>query len=225
MPDRPQGGDEQAEFVDPVDGSRWRVDLSFLGSNWTCIWGNGCQGILDRPAPELNQGCCSVGAEVLAEEASLIEALGLSLDPVRFQFAEAAAADGVFADEDRSSTRIVDGACIFLNRPGFAGGAGCALHLAAVDDGERPMDYKPAICWQLPIRVTTDADGVRSLRGWRPEDWGDDPVAWCCTDRNADPSAFVGGSPVAESLADELAAIVGPEVAVEIGRRVGEEGP
>ena len=50
-------------------------------------------------------------------------------------------------------TRVVDGACIFLNRPGFAGGAGCALHLAAVDAGESPIDWKPSVCWQLPIRV------------------------------------------------------------------------
>ncbi len=29
-------------------------------------------------------------------------------------------------------TRLVDDACIFLNRPGFAAGAGCALHTAAL---------------------------------------------------------------------------------------------
>ena len=43
------------------------------------------------------------------------------------------ASGGIFSDERTASTRVVDGACIFLNRPGFAGGAGCALHLAAAD--------------------------------------------------------------------------------------------
>ncbi|MCI4361418.1 MAG: hypothetical protein L3J91_06900, partial [Thermoplasmata archaeon] len=51
-----------------------------------------------------------------------------------------------------SVTRIVDEACIFLNRPGFPGGAGCALHRAALEQGERPLDWKPDVCWQLPLR-------------------------------------------------------------------------
>ena len=40
----------------------WVFDVTFLTSNWTCIYGNGCPGILDDPAPELEQGCCSYGA-------------------------------------------------------------------------------------------------------------------------------------------------------------------
>ena len=49
--------------TDIVDGAvTWRFDDAFLTSNWTCIWGRGCLGILDEPAPELGQGCCSVGA-------------------------------------------------------------------------------------------------------------------------------------------------------------------
>ena len=31
-------------------------------------------------------------------------------------------------EEGARKTRVVDGACVFLNRPGFSGGAGCALH-------------------------------------------------------------------------------------------------
>ena len=62
---RPDEGAVFEEFVDPVDGTRWRVDLDFVGSNWRCIWGDGCEGILDQPAMELGQGCCSVGAELV----------------------------------------------------------------------------------------------------------------------------------------------------------------
>ena len=38
---------------------------TFLTSNWTCIFGNGCQGVLTGPAPELVQGCCSYGAHLV----------------------------------------------------------------------------------------------------------------------------------------------------------------
>ena len=36
--------------------------MTFLLSSWQCIFGNGCQGVLTEPAPELVQGCCSYGA-------------------------------------------------------------------------------------------------------------------------------------------------------------------
>jgi len=207
------------EVVDPVDGTRWRVDVAFLGSRWRCRWGDGCEGILDRPAPELGQGCCSVGAELLdEEEAMLIGALAATLPPERFQHHEPAAVGGVFADERRRHTRVVDGACIFLNRPGFAGGAGCALHLAALDDGERPMDGKPSVCWQLPLKVER-GDGVAVLRRWRRDDWGPGgrTMAWCCTEA---PECEDADVPVAVSLADEVQGLVGPDVAVELRRRI-----
>lgn len=236
----PAAGPEERfeEFVDPVDGTRWSVDLGFLGSRWRCRWGDGCVGILDVPAPELGQGCCSVGAELVDDdEARTVAALGLSLDPARFQFHREAAEGGVLAPAGgpevvapgaRPATRVVDGACIFLNRPGFAGGAGCALHLAAVDEGESPVDWKPSVCWQLPLKVGGRGgrgDGaVRRLRRWRRADWGSGgaTMAWCCTEGAGEGSAYDGAHPAAETLADELAALVGPEVAVAIRARVAD---
>ncbi|MFP5320369.1 MAG: hypothetical protein ACLGIC_00825 [Acidimicrobiia bacterium] len=212
-------GERFEEVVDPVDGTRWRVDVGFLGSRWRCRWGDGCQGILDEPAEHLQQGCCSVGAELLDEdEAMLIGALAATLPPERFQHHADAAEGGVYADRSKRHTRVVDGACIFFNHPGFAGGTGCALHLAALDDGERPMDGKPSVCWQLPLKVER-ADGAATLRRWRRDDWGPGgrTMAWCCTEAS---EAEDGDVPVAESLADELRALVGPEVAVEIRRRI-----
>jgi len=208
------------EVVDPVDGTRWRIDVAFLGSRWRCRWGDGCQGILDEPAAHLQQGCCSVGAELLDEdEAMTIGALAATLPPERFQHHAAAAAGGGFADDARRHTRVVDGACIFLNRPGFAGGAGCALHLASLDDGELPMDGKPSVCWQLPLKVERPAEGVAVLRRWRRDDWGPGgrTMAWCCTEA---PECEDGDVPVAVSLGDEVRALVGPDVAVEIRRRI-----
>ncbi len=216
---------------DPVDAIEiasaeidWRIDRAFLSSNWSCIWGRGCLGILDEPAEHLQQGCCSVGAEFGdTEEAMLISAMAAMLEPGRFQYAARAETEGIFSDERRVNTRVVDGACIFLNRPGFEGGEGCALHLAALDAGESPLEWKPSVCWQLPIRVDWEPiEGGReraTLRRWSRADWGDEgaTMSWCCTEGDR---AYVGEQRVVDSLAEELAGIMGAEVYVELRRRL-----
>jgi len=206
--------------------TEWRFDREFLESNWTCIWGRGCLGILDEPAEHLNQGCCSVGAEFGDEdEAMFISAMAAMIDPELFQFSQEAMEGGIFSDDRRINTRVVDGACIFLNRPGFAGGEGCALHLAAVEAEESPLDWKPSVCWQLPIRVDWEplADGREqaTVRRWTRSDWGDEgpTMAWCCTEGER---AYVGDSRVVDSLAEELSGITGTEVFLELRRRLGD---
>ena len=209
-----------------VDGDiTWRFEREFLTSNWTCIWGRGCKGILDEPAEHLNQGCCSIGAELAdADEAMTISALAATLDAESFQHQSAIDADDVFSDDTRTNTKVVDGACIFFNGPGFAGGEGCALHLAALRAGESPTMWKPSVCWQLPIKVDwepqPDGSEIATLRGWQRRDWGDDGASmhWCCTEG---PEAYVGDRIVVESLADELIAVVGEPVYVELRRRLG----
>jgi hypothetical protein len=208
-----------------IDGDvTWTFDRAFLTSNWTCIWGRGCKGILDEPAEHLNQGCCSIGAELAdPEEAMTISALAATLETDSFQYQQAIDADDVFSDDTRTNTKVVDGACIFLNRPGFDGGEGCALHLAALRAGESPIDWKPSVCWQLPIKVdwNVSPDGAETahLRGWERRDWGDDgqTMHWCCTEG---PEAYVGEQIVVDSLAEELIAMVGEPVFVELRRRL-----
>lgn len=39
-----------------------------------------------------------------------------------------------------------------MNSPEFAGGQGCALHKLAMVKGAKPLEAKPDVCWQLPIR-------------------------------------------------------------------------
>src|SRR5438874_10985318 len=114
-------------MIEIADGdTSWRFEPSFLTSNWTCIWGRGCLGILATRSPQLGQGCCSVGAELESEdEARLLSALAATIEPELFEHHVDAGEGGIFGDESRASTRVSDGACIFLNRPGFAGGAGC----------------------------------------------------------------------------------------------------
>lgn len=222
---------ESVELIEIVDGATtWRFDRVFLESNWTCIWGRGCQGMLAVPAPELGQGCCSVGAELDAgDEARRIAAMTAFLDDDRFEYHEAATRGGIFRDDGRDATRVVDGACIFLNRPGFPGGEGCALHLAAVAAGESPIEWKPWVCWQLPIRVEwapggDDGTEVATVRRWNRADWGDDgnAMAWCCTD---EPETYVGDRAVIDSLAEELDALLGAPVRVELRRRLRPAAP
>ncbi len=222
-----RNGTADADRYTEVDAGNtlWRFDRRFLTSNWTCIWGRGCQGIGPVAAPELGHGCCSLGAELDGEDEALTLAANAdTLSPDLFQFHAEAADGGVFRDEARDATRVVDGACIFLNRQGFAGGAGCALHLAAVRAGESPIDWKPSVCWQLPIKVDwvmrDDDVEVATVRGWERRDWGDDgpAMAWCCTEGT---DAYVGDRQVVHSLADELTEIVGHTVYVELRRRLG----
>ncbi len=227
QPDHAATDEDRYEVIQTTD-TEWRIDRTFVTSNWTCIWGRGCLGILAEPAAELNQGCCSVGAHLDGdEEAATVGSLAATLDPARFQFHAEAASGGVYADDSRTFTRVVDGACIFLNRPGFEGGEGCALHVAALDDGESPLDWKPSVCWQLPIKVdwepldeaAPDGRERATLRAWGRADWGDDgdPMHWCCTEGDL---AYVGTEPVVDSLAPALERVLGSEVYVELRRRL-----
>ena len=218
--------DPEVEEVEAGD-TLWRFDRSFLTSTWTCIWGRGCQGILPEPAEHLGHGCCSIGADLGDEdEARMISALAAMLGPSHFEHHADASDGGIFSDATRLHTRVVDGACIFLNRPGFTGGAGCALHLRALALDESPVDWKPSVCWQLPIKVDWDCrdDGIEvaTVRRWARRDWGaeGESMAWCCTE---EAEAYVGDQPVIDSLGDQLRAVVGSDVYVELRRRLAAD--
>jgi hypothetical protein len=195
-------------------------DATFLLSPWTCIYGHGCGGVLTGPAAELEQGCCSYGAHLVdGDDEKAVLAAAERLTGAQWQFRREAARRGgpLKAGDaqgmgDGGMTRMVDGACIFLNRPGFPGGAGCALHRGALDAGERPLDWKPDVCWQLPLRLvdSTDDSGqvISTLREWKRRDWGagGHEFHWWCTDA---PDAFVGHEPVYVALRDEIVELVG----------------
>jgi hypothetical protein len=203
---------------DPDEERTWLLDATFLMSNWTCIFGRGCQGVLAEPSPELVQGCCSYGAHFTdAADVARVERSAAALRPDQWQFHRRGQARGITRTDKKGTvtTRMVEGACIFLNRPDFPGGAGCALHRAALEDGGRPMDRKPEVCWQVPIRredLRTDDGHVLSTVGqWDRRHWGEggQEFAWWCTES---PMAFVGTRPVYQEMAAELEAMVGPAV-------------
>jgi len=209
------------EFVDPATAGDeqqqvFRCDLTWLTSSWTCIYGNGCQGIYaDRP----DDGCCTLGAHFTEKaDRKRVAAAVPELTAETWQLhAEGTGPLGWHEKEDGArKTRVVDGACIFLNRPGFPAGDGCALHQLAVRTGREPLALKPEVCWQLPIRRTYRTverpDGTSYLeasigeydrRGWGP---GGHDLDWYCS---SNPQAHVGTDPVYVSNAAQLRELMG----------------
>jgi hypothetical protein len=220
----PADAHEWVSFPDPEEERTWIFDVTFMESNWTCIFGNGCQGVLTGPAPELVQGCCSYGAHFTGKkDVKRVAVAAATLTSDQWQFRSKAKPNSEkgswrIAKTGKDGdlvTRMVDGACIFLNRPGFPGGPGCALHRAAMERGVPHMTLKPDVCWQLPLRredSTSDEGWVTStVRQWDRRDWGEGgyDFHWWCTES---PEAFVGLQPVWKELQPELEAMVGVEI-------------
>ena len=236
---RPGGTPPRAwvEFPDPADDEQvFRCDLTWLTSRWNCVFGQGCQGI--RPG-RASDGCCTLGAHFSDEDDEKRVASHVArLTPEIWQFHDVGMASGWVqeAHEDEADdedddetgeddesggeparqTRRLDGACIFHNRPGFPGGQGCALHMLALREGREPLETKPDVCWQLPIRRTFEwverPDGEQVLlvsigeydrRGWGP---GGHDLHWWCTSA---PSAHGAGKPVYVSYRPELTELMG----------------
>ena len=233
----PVGAHEWVSFPDPEEERTWLFDVTFLESNWTCIFSCGCQGVLTGPAPELVHGCCSYGAHMTGgKDIRRVEKAAASLTPEQWQHrrqgqpkaakGEAKSGEAKPGKDGRlriftrnaageTTTRVVDDACIFLNRPDFPGGPGCALHRAALERGVAPLTLKPDVCWQLPLRredeVAEDGHVTSVIRQWDRRDWGDGgfEFAWWCTEA---PDAFVGKDPVYRTMRDELVALVGEKI-------------
>ena len=73
-PAAPDDAHEWVSFEDAEEDRTWVFDATFLLSPWTCIFGQGCQGVLTGPTPELVQGCCSYGAHFTGpEDAARVE--------------------------------------------------------------------------------------------------------------------------------------------------------
>ena len=142
------------EFIDPADDSQlFRCDLTWLTSRWLCIYGNGCEGIVaGRP----DDGCCTLGAHFSDKaDRKRVEKWVNRLTPELWQNFVPGQDGWVMKDDDGDKqTRTYGGGCIFLNSPDFEGGGGCALHNLALAKGVKPLEVKPDVCWQLPIRRT-----------------------------------------------------------------------
>ncbi len=212
---------EWISFEDDNHRRTWVFDATFLRSNWSCVYGAGCKGVLDDDATHMGQGCCSYGAHFIDEEdVQTVVMASARLRPHHWQFIRKGKAGGILdSDDGVTTTRLVDGACIFLNRPGFKGGSGCAFHHLAAETGERKMDLQPDVCWQLPLRLDDQTDDygyiTSTLREWKRRDWGPggDEFHWWCTETD---EAFVGAVPVYVYLRNEIVELVGPRAYEQI---------
>mgnify|MGYP006268166039 FL=1 len=208
------------EFVDPDDEKQiYKCDLTWLTSNWTCIYGNGCKGVFkDQPYG----GCCTEGAMYSdeADEARVIEA-AKRLTPDMWQFYnDARDKNGKLniseVDEDKErKTRTINESCIFLNRKGESAEFGCVLHHLALKEGSHFLDVKPDVCWQLPIRRSFEVRevgerdySVTVIGEYERLAWGDggEDFDWYCTSNT---EAHVGKDPVYISNSEELIALMG----------------
>lgn len=236
------------EFPDPADAEQvFRCDLTWLTSRWQCVFGRGCQGIAaGRPddgcctlgahfADEDDERRVARHVARLTPELWQYHDEGHGergwvedVEPDEDTDAEDTDAEdtadsgeaGEAGDDDgpQRRTRLVDGACIFLNRPGFPTGPGCALHTLALAEGREPLQTKPDVCWQLPVRRTFEwveqPDGRELLyvtigeydrRGWGP---GGHDLHWWCTGA---PAAHGAGEPLYLSYRPELVELMGRE--------------
>ncbi|WP_110207846.1 hypothetical protein [Nocardioides daejeonensis] len=220
------------EFPDPADdGQVFRCDLTWLTSAYTCIFGQGCAGIY-ADSPDV--GCCTLGAHFSDRDdeqrvAAYVEQLTPELwqrhpgRPVKKK-------DWIEKDEDGDRKTLAieaDGqrSCVFANRSDFAGGSGCALHALALQQGRNPLETKPDVCWQLPIRrayrQVERPDDTSYLeititeydrRGWGA---GGHDLDWYCT---GNPVAHVAVEPLYVTSAAELTEMMGAPGYAELVR-------
>lgn len=215
---------EWAHFDDPNDDDRqWMIDVTYLTSHYNCIFGRGCQGVMTAPTPELVQGCCSYGAHYSdKQDRARVEKAAKKMPAQYWQFRDIGLKKGVSANVGEDGrTRLVEDACIFLNRPGSPTGPGCAFHFWSQDTGEHFLEIKPEVCWQVPLRREDreESDGTVTsiVTEFSREDWGEggEEFAWWCTEA---PEAFVNGRPVYRSLEPELRIMLGDTLFSRVAR-------
>jgi len=215
----PEDGHVWYSVHDDDTNTTWLFDTTFLMSNFTCIYGQGCPSIDSQPDLTETLGCCTHGAHLVdKQDRRNVSDYAALLTDEDWQFRSRAAAKGGPLKKNKKGdwvTRKVNDACIFLNRSDFEGGGGCALHRAAERLGQRPMDWKPDVCWQVPVHLDIHEDDYGHetvlVKAWQRRNWGPggSDFHWWCIE-NAE--SYVGANPVYISLADELIEMVGQAI-------------
>lgn len=200
---------EWLTFPAPDDAThQFRVNVSFLLSNYRCIFGCGCPSTDGDPA-RADLGCCGHGVEFVDDE---------DFDHVAAMVDELTAEDADNIAEIRAKdwfqtkqgapfkTRKVRGACIFANRrEGPAGKPGCAFHHLAERSGRHPAETKPDICWRVPLNYSSEDPAEPNGRdttiisAFSADAWGN--VDWWCIDT---PDAYNAPEPVYRTFEHEL---------------------
>ena len=143
------------EFRDPADDQQvFRCDLTWLTSSWTCIFGQGCQGIYaERP----DDGCCTLGAHFSDDDDE--QRVAGWVEQLTAEDWQLPAGRPPALGRDRRRGRAQDaGPRRRLHLPQPAGvrrrrrlrpARAGAAHRACTS-----CETKPDVCWQLPIRRT-----------------------------------------------------------------------
>ena len=209
------------------NGWNWEFDLAFMVSKYRCIWGRGCP---DTKLQRTARGCCVEGVEIYQgdgdpagrEDLKKIRERVRQLTDEDWQNRQVARQRGgrdawgkARFKRDSVHSRVYRGACIFHNRVDHPTGPGCAFHIAALRRGEDPMDWKPRICWQVPLFFDID-DGTKTtiVRAARTVDWGGEGILdWWCTEHS---DAFSADQPVYVTMEAELRRVCGDAVYKEL---------
>ena len=158
---------ETATFTDS-HGWKWEFDLTFMMSNYGCIWGRGCPDIRRQGSA---RGCCVEGVEIYRgegdapgrEDLAMIRGRVEQLSDEDWQNRRVALRRGgsdpsgkARFKHDSVHTRLYRGACIFHNRPDHPAGAGCALHLAALRRDEDRLEAADLLAGPAVLRQRPD---------------------------------------------------------------------
>jgi hypothetical protein len=217
-----RGPIEWLTFTMPDEPDRqYRVNVSFLLSNYQCIFGCGCKGLLNRRL-DPDGACCERGVTFIDEDDfDHVSRMVDELEPedcdnlvhVRTRgWYQASSAGRPF------KTRKLGGACIFANRTGGpTGKPGCAFHHSALRQGKHPSETKPFICWSLPLNFSEESPEepggptTKVVSAFTADAWGgtndeDEPdgrghMGFWCVDT---PDAYNGAQPVYRSFEVEL---------------------
>jgi hypothetical protein len=103
---------------------------------------------------------------------------------------------------------------------GPSGTTGCAFHVAALQRGEDPLDWKPFTCGLVPFAIDHDDDEEPQTHTLRPydheDDWGSgdsEPLDWWCIDA---PEAYVSPTPLYRTEEGLLRRVLGDELYEEV---------
>lgn len=245
---------EWLEIPDPLDPEhRYRINATFMLSNYNCIFGTGCKGIKPQLDGHRNDaGCCEQGVGFEGEDdfnnvAKWVDELtpaDMPSDKLTYARERGWTVRKPGSDEPYK-TRKLDGACIFANPTPTKEGdppAGCAFHVLAARKDISFIETKPITCWKVPLFVedmgqstsglsttVVSAQGRGEWRGIYPEDYTD-------LEQVADsrylgwwctdtPDAYSGENPAYIYFEEELRALMSNEAYELMAKMLAQYGP
>lgn len=190
-----------------TDTENWLIDLEFLLSNYKCDWGGSCKGT-NPSRPDL--GCCANGAYLtdtdlvrMEEKVPLLTAWQHKTKNYIEEVTEKNRF-GINVKNGELKTALQDpknfvSGCVFANDGNYEGGGGCAFHVEAMKRGEDYHDWKPEICWQVPLAVDYAEDIDTNIL--HMFEWTKDDYPWFCSQ---DEVTWISDKPLYQSMAEDL---------------------